>query len=168
MNATITVLRRSGRVTNDTLQSDISYIWGRPGVLYRNIVGIPVADMATIYTFFSLIQFLYQKTWGVRSHCIRIFLEGAEELTHAITFFNQVLSYFGTTYQAMLVVEPGEFGSFIGTYLINSVSYRDGSKFQDNNTMYTKLADLIRQDNITVNIGKGVKFETGLSLDNYQ
>jgi hypothetical protein len=136
--AIIHVIRKNKRVINDTLHDDICTMWDAPETIMRTSMGILSEDPEFIFEEFDMVSKANEKAYGVRSHIIRILLTEPFELQKAWEVFNCILEYFAAEYQTLLTMSRTEQG-YLGTFLLNAVSYKTHMKFSDYNMQYIDL-----------------------------
>lgn len=135
--AVIRVIRNK-RQRKNYMQGLIAKIWNNPDAIYRWNYGCPGGSATGIIDAFSMVHRAYASL-AVPAQCFQLVLEPGVSIETAQQFVSNVVLYIGKEYQTIAVLAHNAEGVLEVTFVVNSVSYKDGCVFYDNNQTYIQL-----------------------------
>ncbi|MBE5879074.1 MAG: hypothetical protein E7288_03745 [Lachnospiraceae bacterium] len=133
--AVIRVIRNK-RQRQGYMKKLINDVWNRPDTICR--WGGYLDDSGAIISSFEMVQRAYGSL-AIPVHCFQLIFEPGTNIQMAQTFVGTVVQYLNSEYQTIAVLDHNNDGLLEATFVLNAVSYKNGSVFHDNNHTYLQL-----------------------------
>ena len=133
--AVIKVIRNK-RQRRGYMKELIYSVWNRPDTICR--WGGYLEDAGAIVSSFEMVQRAYGSL-TIPVHCFQLVFEPGTNLQMAQNFVSTVIQYLNREYQTVAVLDYNNDGLLEATFVLNAVSYQNGSVFHDNNHAYLQL-----------------------------
>jgi len=132
---------RNKRQSKNYMKSLIVKIWENPDAIYRWNCGCPGGSVTGIVDAFAMVHRAYASL-AIPVQCFQLVLEPGISIEVAQQFVTNVVQYLGTKYQTIAVLSYNAESILEATFVVNSVSYKDGRVFYDNNQTYIQLTNV--------------------------
>lgn len=133
--AVIRVIRNK-RQRQGYMQDLINSVWNRPDTICR--WGGYLDDAGAIISAFEMVQRAYGSL-AIPVHCFQLVFEPGTNMQMAQNFVTTVVQYLNSEYQTVAVLDYNNDSLLEATFVLNAVSYQNGSVFHDNNQTYLQL-----------------------------
>ena len=153
--AVIRVIRNK-RQRKGYMKDLINSVWNRPDTICR--WGGYLEDAGAIISAFEMVQRAYGSL-TIPVHCFQLVLEPGTNIQMAQGFVSTVVQFLNSEYQTVAALDYNSEGLLEATFVLNAVSYKNGSVFHDNNHSYFQL-----QKNLENLSGQKWIFEAGESV----
>lgn len=156
--AELVFLRRRNRCFEDNLMDDILILMNEYSDTDLNCTLASGDTPETIYQAFSMVASAYGKYGsGIQSHMLQVVLEKDEikDMYQVFGIFEQIQYYIGSEFQVVVGISEYD-DAYVGTYLFNSISYKTGRKFVDNNAALNNMKNWMETE-----LGLEVEFSHG-------
>ena len=107
-------------------------IWNNPNAILKWNIGCSSSSTAMINTEFEAVYSAYGRIPRIKANCLSIEFVNGEHVEEVATAITQICSYIGQSHQIIAVLAYNN-ENLQADLVFNSVSYRDGHKFHDNN-----------------------------------
>lgn len=132
--AVIRVIRNK-RQRQGYMQDLINSVWNRPDTICR--WGGYLDDAGAIISAFEMVQRAYGSL-AIPIHCFQLVFDPGTNIQMAQGFVSAVVQYLNNDYQTIAVLDYNN-GLLEATFVLNAVSYQNGSVFHDNNHTFLQL-----------------------------
>ncbi len=153
--AVIRVIRNK-RQRKGYMKDLINSVWNRPDTICR--WGGYLDDAGAIISAFEMVQRAYGSL-AIPVHCFQLVLEPGTNIQMAQEFVSTVVQFLTSEYQTVAALDYNNEGLLEATFVLNAVSYKNGSVFHDNNHTYFQLQKTL--ENLS---GQKWIFEAGESV----
>lgn len=143
MGNTFRVIRHSNRRNEDFLLSDITGILNDPNAEFIDAYGLPADNSLVIYDMMLAVEKCFHQLSGVKSIGFEITLEDTDTV-EAYNVMEELLSWIGSDFHVLGSVRDCN-GDGLITILMHCVSYRNGSRFMDNNECMLNIVKYLEQ-----------------------
>lgn len=133
--AVIRVIRNK-RQRKGYMKDLINSVWNRPDTICR--WGGYMNDAGAIVSAFEMVQRAYGSL-AIPVHCFQLVFEPGTNIQMAQGFVSAVVQYLNNDYQTIAVLDYNNDGLLEATFVLNAVSYQNGSVFHDNNHTFLQL-----------------------------
>jgi hypothetical protein len=135
---------RNGRCSNKDVEKTVKAIWNEdnPDVVGKYSKGVATASAKAISDSMLMVQEVYGGCLNAKVHCCELSFDKNIEVELAAKVTKVFMDYLVEEYQGIAVTEANEDG-IKSRFVINAMSYNDGSKFNDNNRTYCKLGTVV-------------------------
>lgn len=147
---------RNNRNRQGYMSELIHRVWNRADAVCK--WGGYMNDARMIIAAFEMVHRAYGSL-AIPVHCFQLVMDPETNIQTAQEFVNSVLQYLNSEYQTIAVLYYNVERCLEATFVLNAVSYINGSVFHDNNNTYLQLKSILEFSS-----GYNWNFEVGESV----